>query len=638
MSAAILFKRLGLACAAAIVAAGAVIGVMMLLISTDAVREQAKAELRAVTGLDPVFHGPSTVRLFPSGKVTFEDVTLGDGRDPALKAERITTRLQFFPLLLGRVEAADVTLERPTITLTTDRNGRSNWSGLLEALGRGRTNQTEAASFSAIRISEGTIVVRDDTRGLSETFSRVDISLAWPFISKSFGVTGRFDWHGQVVDVSATLADFAEALIGNRSGVKLRLAGPIGKFAFDGALSTQPTLKLTGNLAADTSSLRQTLRWMRQKPLPGGGFERFAIKAQTNVVAGTIALSTVNMEVDGNVVEGVLTFATDGRRTLQGTLAADALDLRPYFSAMQLLSASKKQWSEGPVSLDGLTGVDVDLRLSAAAIQLGDTKLGRSAVAANLRGGNLVLTIGESQSFGGLIKGAITLTDLETRMDVKTQLQFSNVDLGLCLGQVLGINRLEGKGNVALTLEGSGDSVMAVTRTLAGTATITGTNGALAGVNVEQLLRRLERRPLSGGNELRSGRTPYDRIAIGLSVANGTVSLQDVAIEGPAMKLAVAGTASIPTRALDLAGIATLLAPTTGGGFDLPFIVQGSWDDPVVLPDPQILIRRSGAAAPLLNAVRKNNPRDTVRSAVERITGRPAGPAEGATPVAQPGQ
>jgi AsmA protein len=116
------------------------------------------------------------------------------------------------------------------------------------------------------------------------------------------------------------------------------------------------------------------------------------------------------------------------------------------------------------------------------------------------------------------------------------------------------------------------------------------------------------------------------------------VSVQDVVIEGPAVKLAVAGTASIPTRAIDLAGTATLLAPTTGGGFDLPFIVQGSWDDPVVLPDPQILIRRSGAAAPLLNAVRKNNARDTVRSAVERITGRPASPPDGATPVAQPGQ
>ena len=112
-------------------------------------------------------------------------------------------------------------------------------------------------------------MVRDDTRGVNEKFDSVDMSLAWPSISKSFGVTGRLNWHGDVVDVALTLADFAEALIGNRSGVKLRLAGPIGKFAFDGSLSTQPTLKVTGNLAADTSSLRQAMRWSRSEAAAG---------------------------------------------------------------------------------------------------------------------------------------------------------------------------------------------------------------------------------------------------------------------------------------------------------------------------------------------------------------------------------
>ncbi len=34
--------------------------------------------------------------------------------------------------------------------------------------------------------------------------------------------------------------------------------------------------------------------------------------------------------------------------------------------------------------------------------------------------------------------------------------------------------------------------------------------------------------------------------------------------------------------------------------FDLPFVAQGPWDSPFLLPDPQALIRRSGAARPLL--------------------------------------
>ena len=53
--------------------------------------------------------------------------------------------------------------------------------------------------------------------------------------------------------------------------------------------------------------------------------------------------------------------------------------------------------------------------------------------------------------------------------------------------------------------------------------------------------------------------------------------------------------------------------------FELPFVVQGRWDDPIMLPDAQSLIRRSGAAAPLLDAVRDRKARDAVRSVIERL-------------------
>ena len=134
-----------------------------------------------------------------------------------------------------------------------------------------------------------------------------------PRSRKSFAATGRFVWHDEPIDAAITLTDFAAALAGDRSGLKLRLAGAPFKLAFDGNWSTRPTLKIEGTLAADAPSLRDTLRWAGLKPLPGGGFGRFALKAKTNVSGGTIALSTVNVELDGNVAEGVLAFATDGR-------------------------------------------------------------------------------------------------------------------------------------------------------------------------------------------------------------------------------------------------------------------------------------------------------------------------------------
>ncbi len=259
-----------------------------------------------------------------------------------------------------------------------------------------------------------------------------------------------------------------------------------------------------------------------------------------------------------------------------------------------------------------------------------NAKLGRTAFGANLRAGHLAITIGEAQAYGGVIKGSLALANFEAGIDLKSQMQFIDVDLENCLGQLFGLHRLAGKGNISFNVEGTGESVLAVTRTLNGTAGLIGQNGALTGLNVEQLLRRLERRPLSGGGEFRTGSTPYDKIIVGLKIAQGTVSVEDVKIEGSAVRLGLAGTASIPERELDLKGTATLVSAVRPGAaaFELPFVVQGSWDDPLMLPDPEALIRRSGAAAPLLNAVRERSAPSAVRSAIERLTG--------ATPATEP--
>lgn len=634
MTAAAGLKRLGIILLAVIAGGLLVLTTAGYLISADTVRQQVLGEIRGVTGLEPVLRGKARVSLFPTGSVSFDDVILGDGKQPALVAERLTARLRFFPLLIGRVEIADVSLDRPSISVELHPNGQSNWSGLIEALTRSQSAAQRLAAFSEMRIEGGTIVIRDEARKITETLSGVEFSLAWPSISKSFGATGRFIWRDAPMDASLTLADFPSALTGNRTGVKLRVSGTPMKAAFEGAISLKPTLKIEGTLAADAASLRNALVWAGQKPPPGGGFGRFAIKARTNVVAGTINLSSVNVELDGNAAEGVLTFAADGRQTLQGTLAADTLDLTPYVSTVRLLTTNDRSWSSGRITLEGLASLDVDLRLSAASVVVSNAKLGRTAIAANLRGGHLVVTVGEAQAYGGVIKGSLAFAEVDQGVEVKSQLQFTDVDLETCLGQLFGLRRLEGKGSMSLNVEGTGNSVLAVTRTLNGTATLTGTNGALAGLNVEQLLRRLERRPLSGGGEFRTGRTPYEKIAVALKIAKGTVTVDDVAIDGAAVKLALAGTASIPERELDLKGTAALVAPPRPGAtpFELPFIVQGSWDDPIMLPDPEALIRRSGAAAPLFKAIQERKARDSVHSAIERLTG--GTPPSGTIPAA----
>ena len=621
-------KRLAIAVSAVVAAVFVALIALTILIPAATVRDAVAREIHAVTGLDPVLRGDVSVSLFPSGTVRFHNVLLGDDRtgEPAVVADELTARLRYFPLLAGRVEIADVTLVRPTITVTFLPGGQSNWSGLIQSLARAlEPNPGRTASFSEIGIHDGAVVVHRQKAGkdVTERLDGVEFQLAWPSITRSFGANGRFVWHDEPIEASLTLGDFLAALTGERSGVKLRLSGAPVKVAFDGATSDQPTFQVAGTLSVESPSLRDALRWTDTNELPFGGFGRFALRAQSSIGGGMVSLSGVNVELDGNAAEGVITLSTD-HRTVQGTLAADALDLTPYVSGVHLLAANERSWDQLPIALEGLADFDLDLRLSAASIKIANAQLGRTAIAANMRNGKLDVTVGESQAFGGIARGSLGVASADGGVAVTSHLQFADVELESCLGQVFGVRKLEGRGNLALDIEGSGASVLAVTSTLNGTASLTAHDGAIAGINVEQLLRRLERRPLSGNGDFRTGRTPFDKFALNLKIEQGEVSVNDVHLDGPAVRLTVGGQVSVPTRDLDLKGVATLVSSATANEFDLPFVVQGQWDDPIMLPDAQSLIRRSGAAAPLLEAIKARNAGAAVRSVIDRLMAAPA--------------
>jgi AsmA protein len=634
------FKRLSIAILAIVLASFAALGTVSWLIPIDAVREAAKTEIRNVTGLDLVLRGDVAVSLFPTGSIKFADVALGDRPKPLLVADQLTARLRFFPLLAGRIEIADVSLVRPHFDVAFGKQGTSNWGALIDTLARAVSpkadRRVKSASFTEIRVIDGTIGLNDDARGINETFKNIELALAWPSISKSFAATGHLTWHGERLDTTITLTDFAAALTGDRSGLKLRVNGSPLKFAFEGTWSTQPTLKIEGTVAADSASLRETLYWAGVKPLTDGGFGRFALKAKASVSGGNIALSAANVELDGNIAEGVFTFATDGRQTLQGTLAADDLNLTPYISTVRLFTNNQNDWNRVPVTLDGLNGFDLDLRLSAARMTIEHAKLGRTAIATNLRGGKLTVTIGESLAFGGILKGSLTLAATDRGSNLKSQLQFTDVDLQSCLSEMLRFRGIEGRGDLALAIEATGNSMFGLTRTMDGSASLVSRQGALIGINVEQLLRRLARRPLSGTGEFRNGRTAFEKLSVNIKIAQGMATVEDMRVEGSKVRLGLAGTASIPSRDFDLRGVATLVSTNANDdepAFELPFVVQGPWHDPIMLPDTQSLILRSPVASPLLKALKNRNTHDSVRSVIERLTGGVVAPPAGAPPA-----
>src|SRR6202522_3855346 len=388
-------KRLGMPIAALLGIALTGLIAMSWFLNRDALREAVEAQIRAVTGLDLVVHGNIDISVFPGSYVSFHDVGLKGAAtsDPALAVDVLTANLRLLPLLLQRFEIADVMMLRPHINVVREADGESNWTPFIQTVAHtmkpGADNQV---SFSEIRIKDGELSYQDEGNHLTEKLGDIDLSLAWPSISPSFAATGQFDWRGERVDGSISISDFVAALSGDRSGLKARLSSAPLKLAFDGTVADRTSMMMEGTLTIDSTSLRNALRWTGQPPPGNGGFGRFALKARANIGGTSIALTNVNVELDGNVAEGVMTYANNGRQSLQATLAADALDFTPYISTFRLLASGAHDWNRQLFDLNSLSTTDLDMRLSAAKVTVGSSKLGRTALGANLRGGALALS------------------------------------------------------------------------------------------------------------------------------------------------------------------------------------------------------------------------------------------------------
>lgn len=618
-----------------------------VFVPADAVRDAVKNQIEAATGLHALVRGPVSLSMFPAPSIAFSDVALsadsdsdssagGEHEASALTAENLTVHLRLMPLLVRRVEIADISLVRPRVNVTVYPDGRTNWSMLIDFLAqalRPDSGSEALLSFSEIAIRNGVVALHVPGRQVNETLEGVDLSLAWPRIARTFATTGHFTWHRQVVDASLTIANFAGALSGDDSGLKFRAsAGPL-KTAFDGVMSYRPSLKIDGTLAADAASLREALTWSSGHALPAGGLGEFALKARATLTPRAISLSDLNVEVDGNVAEGALSYATGGRQNFQGTLAVDNLDLNPYMSTFQLIAENTRDWDRQALVLDWFSGWEADIRLSAAHVRLPRAEFGRTAIAANMRGDRLVVTVGEAQGFDGTVTGAISVARSETGADFNSQMQFSGVNLQRCLGELFDMDLLSGSGDLAFSVASSGSSVRELASNLNGTLNIAATKGGISGLNIEQVMRRLQRSPLAGGGDLRTGRTPFDKLGVRLSIAQGLATIDDVALEGPSVRLAVTGTSSIPERELNLAGTAHLISaePDAAPLFELPFTVKGQWTSPSIAADTRALAEKSPLMRSLLNA-RDGGPegmqdknldkavRDDVQDTINRLT------------------
>jgi AsmA protein len=604
----------------AILAGGAAL--LPRLLPEHEVRLALTRALMDATGTEPRIYGGAKLTLLPRPVIRLEGVRLDDGRHPGVTSGSLVAEVRLAPLFTGSIEIGALTFERPHLALELGVDG-IRIAGL--PLNLSAPPDTRAGA-PELRIVDGIVELR--TAAGVRTLTAVEASLAWA--GAGLTASGTFELDRRPVAATMVVADIAALRNGDRSALRLRLEAENQRFTFDGGLAFRNGPQIEGVLAADGRSLRNALAWLGIEAPARGGFGPYSLKTRLAFTPGSLALSALAVELDGNLAEGGVTLKHEaGRAVLQGTLASELIDLTRYAGAKPEARASTG-WLSEPIDLAALQALDLDVRLSARRVLIQQAELNKAALTLTLKGGRLTLAVGEAQLFGGTLRGTAVLAPAQTGADVKIDAKLTDFDLERGLAALTGIRRLEGSGVLTVMLQSSGASPEAIARDLSGDASLAVTGGAITGINVEQILRRLDRKPLSGFGDLRGGRTPFERFVAKVRFAEGSATLEEIQIESALVHVSLAGSASMARREFDLRGTASLTRPSpavagTLARFELPFLLQGPWDNPLLLPDADALIRRSGAAAPLLDAERNRVPRGAVRTVIESLTGpRPA--------------
>jgi AsmA protein len=575
----------------AIVTIVAIVLVLPFVVPTDAYRDRIETATAHATGRALRIEGPLRLMLFPqfglkAEKVTFANMPGGHASAMASVGD-IKLVLHFLPLLSGRIELAQIVLERPVIELEVTAEGRSNWNfAKRKNAGGGSVTLPANTEFSGIRISEGRISYSNDKTGTHRAIEHVNAAVAITRLDQPVAVDGNLIQNGRRVDFDVKIATPKTLFGGGATGLDLSLTSDMMQAGFKGALGRDGAL--AGTLKFDAASLRGVIGWLGESLPPGGGLGRTSLEGHIASKDKVVTLSAMRLLLDYANMTGTLAIDSRGEvPLLTGALFVDRLDLNPYLAEGDKRESgppapkAEPGWSRTPINLALLKKADARLTLDIGALRLRNLRLGKTVASVTLAGGVLTARLDPVTLYGGTGRAEL---DVDARSAVpayRNTLKIERVALRPFLNDTLGVGRIEGMSSLTLDLSAQGTDANIVMHTLSGSGSISATQGRIRGVDLGAVARTIQ--AVLDGAAGASANTDYLTMGGSFVIAGGVLTNKEFRLAGPVLSMTGAGNIDIGNRGIDFRLVPRV--GTKGLSIGIPFRVKGSWDHVHYAPD-----------------------------------------------------
>ena len=544
------------------VAIGAVVVVIALLlvigIPSGFLTAQIEERVERETGYKLAINGSAKVGLWPSLNITLNDVTLQNPKDRDINrsfaAASIEADVTLASLWAGKPHITELVIIRPVANLPLRRE-RVREANPPSKPAAGKTS--EAFSIEHISVTGGTIV-------LSNLRDRVENRI-------------------ETVNADVTIDSDRKVVL---SGSARRNGYPL-KFEVKAALPASPIERqnIPAEIKIDAPDLLRA-------PLTA--------KAEARLNGSVVMINGVSGALGDAAFNGWASVDLSSKPLVKLDLDFQKLAIATTRSTG---NSSGQPWSSATIDINGLNYVDLQARISAAELNVGDARFTPAAIETTLTSGVLKAQVSNLGAYEGNANGDLTVDVSTANPTYMMRADLTGVRALPLLQGLADFDRIDGRMQAKISVRSSGTSQRAIMSNMAGTTFVVFQDGAIKGLNVAQMIRSLTASTLSGWQESEEKATDLSQLSASFKIDKGQAQTTDLNLVGPLVKMTGAGTIDLGTKQIGFRVEPKLVMTTEGQGrasdpvgLGIPVMIAGPWGSPRIYPEMQGILDNPDAA------------------------------------------
>lgn len=305
-----------------------------------------------------------------------------------------------------------------------------------------------------------------------------------------------------------------------------------------------------------------------------------------------LQLNSLAAKVDDSQINASISISQFSNPAYNFNVAIDKLDADRYIAKG---NNESKGAGDTPVDLSTLKKLNASGEAKIGWLKLANVKTQNVDLGLKTENGIATLSPFSANLYQGSMAGALTV-DARATPNIKFKQSMKGVSVGPLMADAINNDMLSGTGTVNVDVTTQGNTVGALKKGLAGTASLNLADGALKGVDIAGSIRELKNKVnILGAKEAnadKSKKTDFSELTATFVIKNGVAHNDDLAMKAPILRLAKGdsrGDIDIGNEKINYIAKPTIVKSLKGqGGADLdslagiaiPVKISGTFSDP----------------------------------------------------------